>query len=65
MDNIVLLTTLYLVKNLKFCNKHICILIKKIGLVIRNISAKIFRLQLEKIWEKQELAKLEKLLKKK
>lgn len=65
IENIVSWTTLYLVKNFKPYDKHIRILAKKIGLVTRNISAKIFRLQLEEIWKNRELAKLEKLMSKK
>lgn len=64
MDSIVLLATLYWVKNFKPCNKHMYVLAKKVSLVTRNISVKILELQLEKIWKNRELAKLEKLVSK-
>lgn len=65
IDVIALLMTLYLIENFKFYHKHMPMLAKQIGLVTRNVSAKIFELRLEKIWKNRELAKLKKLVNKK
>lgn len=62
IDSIALLATLYQVKNFKLCDKHTRMLVKKVGLIIKNISAKILGSRLEKIWKNQELVKLEKLV---
>lgn len=62
IDSIALLATLYQVKNFKLCDKHTRMLVKKVGLMIKNISAKILGSRLEKIWKNQELVKLEKLV---
>lgn len=62
IDDITSLSNQYWVENFKPCNKHICVLAKKIGLVIRNISAEIFGSRLEEIWKNRELVKLEKLV---
>lgn len=44
IDGIVLLAVLYWVENFKPYNKYMRVLAKKIGLVTRNISAKILEL---------------------
>lgn len=64
MEDIVLLATLYQVKNFKPCNNYICILAKNVDIMIRNISNEILKSWLEEIWKNQKLVKLEKLVRK-
>lgn len=42
MDRITSFMTLYLVNNLGFQNKHIYILAKKVGLIIKKVLIEIF-----------------------
>lgn len=62
INRIALLAALYWVENFKSCDKHICILAKKVGLMTKNISTEILESWLEEIWKNQELAILEKLV---
>lgn len=52
------------VKNFKSCNKYLCLLAKKVGLVTQNVPVIIFVSRLEDIWKNRELTSLEQLVSK-
>lgn len=62
MDGIASLAALYWVDIFKPCDKHIRVLAKKVGLVIKNVPVEILWSRLEDIWRNRELARLEQLV---